>query len=436
MFPPFRERIAAHLPKSRVARSIITLASGTAVAQIITICSMPIVTRLYTPAQFGVISLFLAFFGFWAATLSLRYEYALLIAKDDAESHVVHRLAIMLVAVMSLLGLPLLLGLHVTGVLGFGLLPNWAPFVAVPILFGYGIFMVYRSWALRAGIIKQITKASIARSAANSSTRIIFGFFGGGIPGLFAAEFAGAWGAMLKLTRSSRAYFLSSRPRTISTQDLVVVARKFMRFAVFETPSVWIDQLAVILPVTIVASLHGAAAAGWYGLARSVAGIPNAQLGSAVADVFHREAAAAVVVNDFVRVRHLFYKMADRLAFIGLLPFVGVLVLSPWLTPVIFGEQWYMTGWTIAALAPWLYFAFIASPLSRILAVLQAQQYKFVYDVTTVMLLLLVVYVAQAWHLSYIHLVFALSAAGIVSYLVYFSLLVVVVELLTRSKRK
>ena len=89
------------LPRASFAHKVSVLTSGTAAGQLITICAMPFVTRIYSPEQIGIVSLFLAFFGYWASTLSLRYEYALLVAEDDAESHWLHRVAIILVVVMS-----------------------------------------------------------------------------------------------------------------------------------------------------------------------------------------------------------------------------------------------------------------------------------------------------------------------------------------------
>lgn len=73
------------LPHSRIARNIIMLGGSTAMAQLIGLLALPFVTRLYAPAELGAAALFLAFAGFWANALSLRYDQALLIAGDDAE---------------------------------------------------------------------------------------------------------------------------------------------------------------------------------------------------------------------------------------------------------------------------------------------------------------------------------------------------------------
>lgn len=423
-----RERLVTRISANRVARNIVTLASGTAMAQVITICAMPIVTRLYTPAQIGVISLFLAFFGFWSPTLSLRYEYALLIAADDAESHVVRRLAVVLVVVMSALGFPLLWGLQYSGFLGFGLMPGWAPFVATPTLLGYGIFMVYRSWALRAGMVKSITKASIIRSVANAGARVFLGLLGGAVPALFIAEVAGACGAMFNLVRGVNNHFSSTRPVAVLPGEIRRVAGKFIKFPIFETPSAWVDQLGLVLPVPMVAALHGATAAGWFGLARLIAGVPNSQIGGAVADVYQMELASAVAGGEFESARRLFYKLLCKLALFGLPLFCALAVLGPWVVPWVFGSKWHEAGLAIAAIAPWLYSALVISPLSRTLSVLQAQEYKLIYDVCAVVFLVIAFFLAKSFGYSFAGTVFAMSVAGLLGYVVYAVVLVMVVE--------
>lgn len=428
MIAVWRERLAGFLPKSHVTRAIVTLAGGTAAAQIITICAMPLVTRMYTPAQIGLISIFIAFFLFWAPALSLRYEYALLIAKDDVESHLVLRVSMAFVALMSVLAVPVLWALCHEGILGFGMLPWWTPLAAAPILFGYGRFMVYRSWALRAGIVGSITRASIARSAANVSARIGLGLFGGGVPGLFIAELAGAWASTATLSRAVRNYFLSSRPQEISKKMSLAVMRRYVKFPAFETPSTLVNQLALTLPLPMIASLHGATAAGWFGLARALVSIPNSQIGAAVADVFQMELARAVVEHDLPRARQLFYKLLRKLGLYGLAPLVAVVVLAPKIVPFVFGSEWAAAGSAAAAVAPWLYGALVVGSLSRVLSVLEVQEYKLLYDAIALVFFVGAFLVARSEHMAFIPTVVILSAAGTVAYVVYLIVLVSVVE--------
>jgi len=422
-----RHRIAALIPKGPIASSIMSLAGGTAAAQIITACAMPIVTRLYTPAQIGVISLFLAFFSFWTALLSWRYESALLIAADDAESHLIFRVGSGCVMLMSLLGLPVLMLFIAGNALGFGLLPWWSAWAAVPILMGYGQFMMYRSWGLRGGYVRDISKATVTRSASNAGGRVVLGLLGAGIPGLFAAELLGAWGAMGALYRTVHRRFEPSRP-LFRWSALMQVMQRYSKFAKYEMPSVALDKLSLTLPVPMVAALYGPAAAGWFGLAKLLVAIPNAQIGAAVADVFQMELARAVREREYTAAKQLFYKLLRKLSLLGLLPLAGTMLLGPWLVPLIFGKSWEQMGVIVVCIAPWIYAALVVSTLSRLLSVFQEQKIKLVYDIFTLLLVLAIYYLSRWLGFDLVAMVSLLSAANVVAYGLYLLILKNVIE--------
>lgn len=404
------------------------LSGGTALAQLIGICSLPLVTRLYTPAEIGTVSLFLSFFGFWVTNIALRYEQALVIATDDAESHVVLRLATIFVFLMSLLGVPVLWLLRQTHVLEFDLLPVWSPLIALPILLGYGLFMVYRSWALRGGLVSQISQASIVRAWAIAGTKLGLGAFGGGVVALFAAELAGALSSMRRLMQATKQHFAASKPQSIGYAQMRQVSLKYAKFPMLDAPSAWMDALGMMLPLPMVASLYGAEAAGWFGLARLVLSLPNAQIGAAVGDVFQMSLAEAVRDKDPQRAISLFYMLLKKLGLIGLIPLVVSLALLPWAFPIVFGQSWRPAGPIAASLAPWLYAAFVISPLSRALPVLQAQEWKLFYDVTALGLLVGCYFLATPLALSLIEFCLLVSLAQVLGYLVYALVLYLLVE--------
>ena len=415
-------------PQNPIYRSILMLSGGTAVAQLIGICTLPLVTRLYTPAEIGTVSLFLSFFGFWVTSIALRYEHALMIATDDAESHVVHRLATSTVFLMSMLGVPILWLLQQNNVLEFQLLPVWAPLIAFPILLGYGLFMIYRSWALRGGLVTQISQASVTRAGAMAGTKLGLGVFGGGVLGLFVAELAGALSSMHKLMQATKQHFAASKPQSIGYAQMRQASLKYVKFPMLDTPSAWMDALAASLPLPMVASLYGAEAAGWFGLARMVLSVPNAQIGAAVADVFQMSLAEAVRDKDPQRARGVFYMLLKKLSLIGLIPLAVTIVVLPLAFPIVFGQSWAPAGPVAASLAPWLYAAFVISPLSRALPVLQAQEWKLFYDITALGLLIGCYLLVNPLALSLIEFCLLLSVAKTLGYAVYALVLYLLVE--------
>ena len=71
------------LRRSRFVRNVITLSSGTAVAQLITIAAIPFISRLFDPDEFGVAALFLSIVMLLSVFATLKFEGAIVLPKSD-----------------------------------------------------------------------------------------------------------------------------------------------------------------------------------------------------------------------------------------------------------------------------------------------------------------------------------------------------------------
>lgn len=407
------------LPKNMTAQRVVMLMSGTAAAQAITALSMPFVTRLYTPEMIGLISVYLAFFNFWLTMLTLRFESALLITKDEEESHHVFRLGSLLVVTLSILAVPTLYLLIEHSLLGFEVLPLWAVGAALLSLLGYGLFMLYRSWLLRLRETRSISIAAVSRSGANVGTRLLTGVVNLGTVGLFIAEVLGSWAA-LGAVRNKTRELLVERPPKWSFTKLKNVANRYKKYPLFELPSAFINQLAIALPIPIVGMMYGPAAAGWFGLARLLYAIPNGQLGKAAGDVFQMELAMRVRERKTEDALKLFYKFSSKLALIGLVPLVLALFVAPEVIPFIFGEEWSEMGHIVAAMSPWMYMALIASSMSRALSVLEKQEWKLVYDSLALAVVGVAYYLAQREEMQLLAFIEILALGMTIAYVVYY----------------
>ncbi|ENM3968826.1 oligosaccharide flippase family protein, partial [Vibrio cholerae] len=89
------------MPKSKYARNILTLITGTTIAQAIPILIAPILTRIYTPEDFGVLALFVAITSIFGAISNGRYELAIMLPIEDDDAINVSAIGLLIATALS-----------------------------------------------------------------------------------------------------------------------------------------------------------------------------------------------------------------------------------------------------------------------------------------------------------------------------------------------
>ena len=83
-------------------KNVAVLASGTAMAQVLTVLAYPILMRLYDPDDFGLFALFGALNMTFVAVASGRYELAIVMAKTEEEAANILALTLGIVGAVSI----------------------------------------------------------------------------------------------------------------------------------------------------------------------------------------------------------------------------------------------------------------------------------------------------------------------------------------------
>lgn len=79
-------RIYSKLFKSKFAKNIALVAGGTAFAQLIGVVFSPIITRIYLPEEYGVLTVYASVLAIISISASLDYQLAIPIADDDEKA--------------------------------------------------------------------------------------------------------------------------------------------------------------------------------------------------------------------------------------------------------------------------------------------------------------------------------------------------------------
>src|SRR5688500_14561464 len=74
------------LPKGEFSKNVLTLLMGTGIAQIIPIAMAPVISRIYSPEDVGVFTVFLSISTIFSVIATARYELAIILPKSDEDA--------------------------------------------------------------------------------------------------------------------------------------------------------------------------------------------------------------------------------------------------------------------------------------------------------------------------------------------------------------
>ena len=408
--------IRAQLPRHRLLRGVAVIAGGTALSQALGALAAPVLTRLYTPADFGVYAIYLSILGLVSALGSLRYELAIPLAEDEAAAvHLVVLCALVLGAMSAAAG-------AVFGGLGRVIIrwtdsPGLGPYLGLlPLGFlAMGSFSIMNYWLIRRKSYGLIARAKLIQGTSMISTQLAGGFAKIGPLGLLLGQIAGHGSASGWVARSlwrGRGAFLGR----ITFAGLRREARRFRRFPLYSSAGALLNAAGGNLPLLLFAALYGPKAAGWLGLGQRLTGSLYALAGDTVARVYFGEA-AALATDHPERLRRLYDRALVRLMLLGSVLMVLIIAVGPSGFAAILGPEWKMTGTYLRYLSLALVFQFAVGSLSQTLNILERQGLQLAWDLVRLLLGIASLSAAKAFGWPAAKAVMVLSGAAAASYL-------------------
>lgn len=362
-----------------VIRDVTTLASGTAVAQAITVLAAPVLTRLYSPHDLGILALFTAVSAGFVIAASWRYELAIPLAKSEADAANVLGLSCLIVVLMAGLAAMVLTvtGDRLSDALGAPVLEPYLLLIPVAVLV-IGSYQPLAWWAARRRHYRHSSGSQILRSAGSASVQIAFGVAKAGPLGLILGSMLGQLVAVgflaTQILRKDGPLIAAS----LSTKEMLRVGRDQRDFPKFTMPRAVLLSMTDVVPPVLLAIHFNAAVAGAYWLASRVCQMPIVFLGDAVRQVFYERAAA-----QFNRGEGLlrFLTMSTiGLVLCVIAPFAITIFYAPELYEFAFGEDWFRAGiYTQWLIVPWV-FNFICTPSATLVWTFGYQRLLLIFE--------------------------------------------------------
>ena len=346
--------------RTGVARQVLTLVSGTLLAQAIAFVAQIGVARLYTDADLGYLGLFTSAAALGAAVAGVRFDLSIVLPSpgDEASARSLFRLSSRCVLVASALATLVAACARPWVSVRYGeALAGWMLAAGVSILFlAQGQVCSY--WLTRHRRFRVLASSSVVRSLGIAALQLVCGALAsGGLGAAIGATLAGQGIAVAYLSWCVR----DARVGEASDPSLREVASRYRKMALVGVPNVVVDALRTSVIPMLIAS-YSVASLGQFNMAWMALQAPVALIAGALSQVYLprlSDTPAGEMTRVVCRV--------GAMALGASIPVFALIAgISPWLFPFVFGGRWGEAGYFARSLAPWLALTVATSPLSNV----------------------------------------------------------------------
>ena len=369
--------------QSELVRNSARLLTANVVAQVIGLLVYPVLTRMYSADDFGLLNLFMSIGGILILISTADYQNAIVLPKENTRARAIVQLCLALVAGMLLLlvaSIPF--SRPLARLFNAPDLANW--WWLMPLYVGgLSVWAVLSNYYLREKAFRRISVYQMSQSVLNAAGKTglgACGFFSGGM--IVSTLLAPVLAILVSLLNGGRQ--LLSGIFRINKNALRAEAHAYRNFPLYSMPRSLVSTLCPNLPILMLTPVFGLTEMGYFGMALTLAMRPLQMIVQSVYQVLLQR--TAQTVNERKKIGNLLLRFV-AVAFAVLLPlFVGLYFILPWLTEVLLGSDWRVSGEYIRLLLPWLLVMTAVAPIGFIPDVFGQQRVGFILEIVYMLL--------------------------------------------------
>ena len=361
-------------------RNISVLAGGNVLAQLVNILSAPVLSRLFSVEEFGVYAIFTSVYTILTVFLNGKYEMAVVVEKDD-------RLAGVMLKTCIRLGFLLILPAAAIFIPYLKTTELWSDKVSIAVFLlmlcvasvcGNAVHSLSH-YLNRYSLYRDIS-ASVVLYASSYTVLSIF------LKVLWKAENGMLYGYAFSTVVQALFLYRAARKRTplytirYSRKDTFLLLKRYVRFPLFTVISDLMNSLSAQVPVLLLTNLYGVPAAGAFGMANKIVGLPVTIMGKSCATVYLKDASKAFHNGNMEEVKKLTGEVYRRLLKMALLPLLVLTFYADYLFRWVLGENWAEAGRMAQYLSLYMIFMFVSSPVTSIWHVLKKQHVSLIVN--------------------------------------------------------
>jgi O-antigen/teichoic acid export membrane protein len=369
------------LARTDFIQNALLLLGGSFIAQLVSMGSAPVITRLFTPENLGVFALFNAIANIINGVSSLCYERAIVLPKKNDEAINLLSLTFLILFGVCLAIFPVLFVIEsrLEGALSIDIHPSWVWLLPLAVLF-MGLSRNFVFWRIRNKHFKAISTSKMLQAALAAVVKIIFGFVIGSFAGgLIAGFMIGILASTVFLLFKPEALRVKDYRELVSRDKMKELAQRYKKFPFFATWNSLMTLMSLSIIVFMFTIFFDAAVVGFYSLCNKFLGRPVSLVSESVQNAYFQKAAENL--SSGADLKRNLKRITLGLMAIGFLPFLFLTFFGESLFGLVFGQDWTTAGQYVQVMTPWYFIIFIRSPSNVIYEVCEKQNIRLGFNI-------------------------------------------------------
>jgi O-antigen/teichoic acid export membrane protein len=398
-------------------RNALTLTLGTFIAQGLPILFYPILSRVYSPKEFGVFAIVMAIAPFVTLFASGSYENAILITKNKREEANLIGF-ILLRSTIVVLVLLLLLYFIERPLLEWWNKQELQHLLYIPIIGALFtvIYNCFNEWCVKNKYFSTLAWNKIINTSSLSIGKLSFGLtpimFNGLVIGDLIGKVISSSVAMYRAMTLGGKYFLAVKFKYFSS-----IRRRYIQFPRLMLPDQLLNNVGASMHVFFVAAYFGDTELGHLTMAMSLLYVPVTVISTAIKDVFRQKANEDFQTNGDIR--EFYLKLLKPIAAAAVFLAMPIYFILPDLFSFFLGKEWLPAGFYAQIMLPVFVTNFISMSLGGVFVIVNKMQISLYWQLygiaTSIISLLIGVYIFKTF--EYTLICFAVARTS--SYILY-----------------
>jgi O-antigen/teichoic acid export membrane protein len=361
----FYRRLCEATRKPGLIRSVAVLVSGSVLGQAIVILGSPLLTRLYSPEEFGVFASFGGMLVVIGTMSALGYHVAIPIPKDDREAGELAAVATWLCCMIASVVLGLMFLSNVRQTIFWALGGTFVDYLLLlPLALSLsGFYDICRLWSIRQKKFPILSVVEVSQRLTTLAVQVVLGLAGFAAGGLIAGTLGGLGVSLLALLLCN---FKGTRKLPlgiVSISRMLFLIKKFRQFALYRCPSGLVFWGGRCAPLLLLPWLFGPVATGLYALTDRVLQTPMAFVVTHIQSVF---LSSCTELKASGKLADATSSLLRTQIWLGLPAFTIFAIIAPDIFALVFGEAWRAAGNYAQLLMPYMFLSFISLPLNAL----------------------------------------------------------------------